>query len=142
GASPPPAQAATQPPAQAPAQQLAPAPVQQAAPAPALPVAARAAKPSQLPTESAPQAAPRAEATQTAPNADAAPAPQAHALASGRASIAALMAPPGAKVERTPQVWIEDIRKLMKEGKSEEAGEEIAKFKKRYPDNVLPDDLR
>jgi hypothetical protein len=49
---------------------------------------------------------------------------------------------PVAKAERAPQAWIDDIRKLMKEGKSEEAGEEIAKFKKRYPDYVLPDDLR
>jgi hypothetical protein len=43
---------------------------------------------------------------------------------------------------RSPQAWIEDIRKLMKEGKSEEAGQEIARFKKRYPDYVLPEDLR
>jgi hypothetical protein len=44
--------------------------------------------------------------------------------------------------ERSPQTWIEDIRKLMAAGKSEEAGQEIAEFKKRYPDYALPDDLR
>jgi 2-oxoglutarate dehydrogenase E2 component (dihydrolipoamide succinyltransferase) len=44
--------------------------------------------------------------------------------------------------ERSPQAWIEDIRKLMAAGKSEEAGSEIAEFKKRYPDYALPEDLR
>jgi hypothetical protein len=53
------------------------------------------------------------------------------------------LAPPAGKAaERSPQSWIEDIRKLLKEGKSEEAGAEIARFKKRYPDYVLPEDLR
>jgi len=45
-------------------------------------------------------------------------------------------------VERSPQAWLEDIRKLMAEGKSEEVGSELAKFRKRYPDYVLPEDLR
>jgi resuscitation-promoting factor RpfA len=45
-------------------------------------------------------------------------------------------------LERTPQAWIEDIRKLMAEGRSEEAGRELAEFKKRYPDFALPEDLR
>jgi hypothetical protein len=130
-----------------------PTPAQVAPPAPAQATRAATGKPSQLSTESAPQAAaraeapqaaPRAEATQTAPSAEAAQAPQAEAQASpsGSASIAALQMAPVAKAERAPQAWIDDIRKLMKEGKSEEAGEEIAKFKKRYPDYVLPDDLR
>jgi len=44
--------------------------------------------------------------------------------------------------ERSPQSWLEDIRKLIKEGKSEEAGAQIAEFKKRYPDYALPEDLR
>jgi hypothetical protein len=30
----------------------------------------------------------------------------------------------------------------VKEGKSEEAGAQIAEFKKRYPDYALPEDLR
>ena len=65
------------------------------------------------------------------------------AAISGGLSTNALMAGPAAsKPERTPQAWIEDIRKLMKEGKSEEAGGELAEFKKRYPDYVLPEDLR
>src|SRR5262249_9987876 len=141
GASPPPAPA--QAPSSAPAQ--APAPVQAARAAPG--------KPSQLSTESAPQAAPRAEAPQAAPraeatqrppSADAAPAPEApaQALASGSASISALQMAPVAKTERTPQAWIDDIRKLVKEGKLQEADAEIERFKKRYPDYVLPEDMR
>ena len=44
--------------------------------------------------------------------------------------------------ERTPQTWLEDIRKLVAEGKLEQADREIADFKKRYPDFALPNDLR
>ena len=44
--------------------------------------------------------------------------------------------------ERTPQSWIEDIRKLVADGKLEQADREIADFKKRYPDFALPNDLR
>lgn len=101
--------------------------------------AARAAtgKPAQLAPQNAPPAA---------PSADAASAPQAQApvssSGSASASLTVLQAAAPAKVERTPQAWIDDIRKMMKEGRSEEAGEEIAKFKKRYPDYALPEDLR
>jgi hypothetical protein len=45
-------------------------------------------------------------------------------------------------LERSPQAWIEDIRKLMAEGRSEEAGRELAEFRKRYPEFALPEDLR
>jgi hypothetical protein len=99
---------------------------------PAAPVPqARAAKPTlALPAskEAPPPPLPE-QAPQTPP-----PAPSAAAI-SGQGLIAA-------KVERTPQAWIEDIRRLMKEGKSEEAGGQLAEFKKRYPDYVLPEELR
>jgi hypothetical protein len=73
---------------------------------------------------------------ETAPTAaEAAPSPAQAAAVSGISG--ALKAP-----ERAPQSWIEDIRKLLKEGKSEEAGEEIAKLKKQYPGLELPEDLR
>jgi hypothetical protein len=62
------------------------------------------------------------------------------AATSGAVTSALSAAPKAA--ERSPQAWVEDIRKLMAAGKSEEAGAEIAKFKKRYPDYVLPEDLR
>ena len=44
--------------------------------------------------------------------------------------------------ERTPQAWIEDIRKLVTEGKLAQADRELVDFKKRYPDFILPEDLR
>jgi len=44
--------------------------------------------------------------------------------------------------ERTPEKWLEDIRKLKAEGKATEAERELAEFKKRYPDYRLPEDLR
>ena len=43
--------------------------------------------------------------------------------------------------ERTPEKWLEDIRKLRLEGKMAEADRELAEFKKRYPDFRLPEDL-
>jgi len=44
--------------------------------------------------------------------------------------------------DRSPQAWIEDIRKLKVEGKTEEAGRELAELRKRYPEYPLPEDLR
>ena len=44
--------------------------------------------------------------------------------------------------ERTPEKWLADIRKLKTEGKAIEAERELAEFKKRYPDYILPEDLR
>jgi len=124
---------ANPPQAQAPAQ----------VPAPAQAARAPTGKPAQSVLQTPPPAAPRPEAMQAAPSAEAAPAPRPQASPSLAAGIAAdQIAAPAAKAERTPQAWIDDIRKMMKEGKSEEAGEEIARFKKRYPDYVLPEDLR
>ena len=113
GASPPRSAAQTPPPAQA--------------------ARAPTGKPAQISTQVTPQAGPSAEA---------APAPQPQAAPSLAAGITAAQISAPAKAERTPQAWIDDIRKMMKEGKSEEAGEEIARFKKRYPDYALPEDLR
>src|SRR6266496_4022769 len=44
--------------------------------------------------------------------------------------------------ERTPEKWLEDIRKLKTQGKTAEVERELAEFKKRYPDYRPPDDLR
>lgn len=74
---------------------------------------------------------------------EAAPASQVANSIAGTRSTGALVAGDAAKApERSPQTWIEDIRKLMAAGKSEEAGGELAEFKKRYPAFVLPEDLR
>jgi hypothetical protein len=85
-------------------------------------------------------APPPAQTPAPAP-APASAAPPAAAATSG-AVTSALSASAAKAPERSPQAWIEDIRKLMKAGMSEEAGGEIALFKKRYPDYVLPEDLR
>jgi hypothetical protein len=55
-------------------------------------------------------------------------------------TVAARIAPKAS--ERSPQTWLEDIRKLVAEGKLQQADREIADFKKRYPDFALPSDLR
>jgi hypothetical protein len=44
--------------------------------------------------------------------------------------------------ERTPEKWLEDIRKLKTQAKTAEAERELAEFRKRYPDYRLPEDLR
>lgn len=123
------------------------------APKPAPQQAMRMAKPA-IPVAQGTTAAaaqPRPEAAQdmmqlrAAPQAPEAmkPAPAANSMASRSAVSGASLDTASAKAaERTPQSWIEDIRKLVKEGKSEEAGAQIAEFKKRYPDYTLPEDLR
>jgi len=68
--------------------------------------------------------------TLTAP---AAPAPSAGVLRMDARSSAS---------ERSAQTWLEDIRKLKAQGRTEEAERELAEFKKRYPDYRLPEDLR
>jgi hypothetical protein len=121
-------------------------PAQQSARAvgkPALPFTqSNQSAPAQAPAEAAKSKAEEADRMQAAPAASPEPAPPPPAAPS-----IALQRSPGAgaaakTVERSPQTWIEDIRKLMKEGKSEEAGREIAEFKNRYPAFVLPEDLR
>jgi hypothetical protein len=43
---------------------------------------------------------------------------------------------------RSPQAWLDDIRRLKAEGKTEEAARQLAEFKGLYPDITLPEDLR
>jgi hypothetical protein len=84
----------------------------------------------------------RLRAMQAPPAAGAVSEPAATLQGSGVAApVANRLATPEAK-ERTPEKWIEDIRKLKTEGKASEAERELAEFKKRYPDYRLPDDLR
>jgi hypothetical protein len=44
--------------------------------------------------------------------------------------------------ERSPEVWIETIRRLKREGRADEAERELKEFRRRHPDYRLPDDLR
>ncbi len=80
----------------------------------------------------------------------AAPAPGANSLRESASTLQGAGAVGGATSrvavseakERTPEKWLEDIRKLRTEGKATEVERELAEFKKRYPDYILPEDLR
>lgn len=41
-----------------------------------------------------------------------------------------------------PDLWLDDIRVLVKQGKSADAKEELAAFLKAHPDHALPDDIK
>jgi hypothetical protein len=42
---------------------------------------------------------------------------------------------------RTPEAWLEEIRRLRAQGRDAEAAMELAEFRKRHPDFVLPPDF-
>lgn len=42
----------------------------------------------------------------------------------------------------TAEQWLEDIRALLRQGKTQEAREELRHFRKAHPGQVLPDDLK
>jgi hypothetical protein len=48
----------------------------------------------------------------------------------------------GPAAARSPESWLDDIRKLRTQGRSADAARELAEFKKRYPDFRVPEDLR
>lgn len=82
------------------------------------------------------QPAPAAAAPQAGPARGASPALQGGARDEARRSLSAETS------ERSPQAWLEDIRRLKAEGRMPEAERELAAFKRRYPDYRLPEDLR
>jgi hypothetical protein len=51
-------------------------------------------------------------------------------------------APQGAAVQRSPELWLEDIRRLRREGRADEARAQLADFVRAYPAYPLPEDLR
>ena len=134
------------------------APVERAA-KPATPPAAQTAR-------EAPRPARRADPKPAAPRADAAPpvalsAPAAEAQAprpaersaSGvvpsPAAVGALAEPMAAHerteragYEQSPQHWLEHIARLRNERRDVEADESLARFRRRYPDYRIPDDIR
>lgn len=149
-----------QAPQSAPVQQYAPVPAQ-AAPPPApvasalalkkeAPAATRAdqiQRQADLQQRSREAAQPREQIqTETAPTSaptPAVPAPGASAASSGSVSNQLIgLRGSSALVERSPQTWLEDVRKLKAQGRSEDVQRELAEFRKRYPDYRLPDDLR
>ncbi len=48
----------------------------------------------------------------------------------------------GAAAPRAPEQWLEEIRRLKREGKEKEAAEALAEFRQAYPGYALPEDLR
>jgi hypothetical protein len=47
-----------------------------------------------------------------------------------------------AQASRSPEAWLAEIRRLRADGREAEAHEQLERFRKAYPDFVLPADLR
>jgi hypothetical protein len=76
------------------------------------------------------------------PNPAARPRAEAAAASTGSVSATAARVAAPDSGQRTPEKWLEDIRRLRSEGKTAGAGRELSEFRKRYPDYALPEDLR
>jgi len=44
-------------------------------------------------------------------------------------------------IQRSPQVWMDEISRLKREGRDEEAAEQLAEFRKTYPAYAVPENL-
>ena len=62
--------------------------------------------------------------------------------AAGAAAESSVLAGKLAKAELSPQAWLERIAELRKQGRTREAEESLAEFKKRYPDYRVPEPPR
>jgi resuscitation-promoting factor RpfA len=78
------------------------------------------------------------EARDSAPPASAPAQPQSPSSASV-SDVRGLVAP---AVARTPEAWLDDIRRLKTAGRNADAERELGEFRKRYPDFRVPEDLR
>jgi hypothetical protein len=96
---------------------------------------ARTARESKVAAQALP-AAPRAPAAAASPRREAA-----LQRADGASGPAGSVAGGEAK-QRRPETWIEDIRRLKAQGRTEDVVRELAEFRKRYPEYLLPEDLR
>ncbi|RLJ64839.1 hypothetical protein [Sulfurisoma sediminicola] len=47
-----------------------------------------------------------------------------------------------APAARSPEAWLEEIRRLRREGRAAEAQAQLEEFRRAHPDFVLPDDLK
>jgi len=76
----------------------------------------------------------------------AAPAPGANTLRESASAVQGTVSGLASRVAvseaKEREKWLADIRKLKTDGKATEAERELAEFKKRYPDYILPEDLR
>jgi hypothetical protein len=61
--------------------------------------------------------------------------------ASGRAAVPGKAEAGSAEEAATPEAWLKTIRDLRAAGRNAEAVQSLARFRVRYPDFVLPDDL-
>ena len=75
------------------------------------------------------------------PKAEAVSDQAAKAMAKRMASPAMNMEADAANDLATPEAWLDQIRKLRASGRAAEAAQSLERFRKRYPDMALPDDL-
>ena len=75
------------------------------------------------------------------PRAEAAADQAAKASAKRTASPALLKETDAADDAATPEAWLDQIRKLRAAGRTAEAAQSLERFRKRYPNVALPDDL-
>lgn len=64
------------------------------------------------------------------------------ALASGSTEAAPVYAPLTDKLTDSPNAWMKRILELKLQGKTRQFEDEFAKFRKRYPDYLLPEELK
>lgn len=124
-ASPAPAPAATLP---------APEPVQR--PAESTPSAMEA-----FPAESRAKAAAPKAATESNAGGDAATGGLAAGAPSAPAAAGELAPMRQQAIQRSPEVWLDEIGRLKREGREKEAAEQLAEFRKAYPAHAVPENL-
>jgi hypothetical protein len=115
-----------------------PAPEPAAAPAPAASAVAR----DSAVLEKRSFAAPAAQAPAATPAAPARAEMQSGERAAPAAGLNLQRAKKEVQADRTPEAWIKEIRELQRDGKNNEALEELEKFRKRFPDYALPPELK
>jgi Meckel syndrome type 1 protein len=116
------------------------APSPEAAPAPARPPAAEPLAFPAAPPAMAPAPAPAQESMQKSRRAEADEARE-----TTRDARAGSLAAPASALRKldvlAPEAWLQQIRELHAAGRNAEAAQSLARFRGRYPDFVLPDDL-
>ena len=153
--------AAMQPPPTRPAPGPTPQTIPPASPGAALSSDSAATAPAGIAPEPRPFPAQAAPALQAEPSHKAMPTPPAGNLGEDRARMERSAPPPAAPAREAapafsqglgklkaaspekegPEQWVESIRRLMKEGRTDEAWKSLEELRKRYPEFVLPADL-
>lgn len=103
---------------------------------------AAAARPAEAPAAEAISAQPSAKSSARILAAPEAPSDLAGAAArSGLGAAAGKLLPLQQATARSPEDWLEQIKRLQRAGRSQEAAEQLAEFRKTYPGYALPEDL-